>query len=82
MSQEPKDFLSLCDWDGARLIRVLDLAKRLKALHWQRRDPQPFRGRHQVLVFQKPSLRTRLSFEIGFAQLGGQSSYTAPAEVG
>lgn len=82
MIDRPKDFLSLTDWEAARITRVLELAKRLKTLHRQGRDPRPFCGKHQVLLFQKPSLRTRLSFEIGFAQLGGLTSYTAPSEVG
>lgn len=77
-----QDFLAITDWDGARILSVLELARRIKQARPRRRDPKPFRDRHMALVFQKPSLRTRMSFELGFHELGGTTIYMSPAEVG
>src|SRR5207245_9533239 len=61
------------------LWTLLDLAARLKTDRSPRRD---LAGRSVALVFEKPSLRTRLSFDVGTAQLGGHCVYLSPAEVG
>jgi len=72
--------LSIADLGAAELATLLDSATALK------RDPvpadAPLRGRALAMVFEKPSLRTRLSFEIAMAQLGGHVSYLSPQEVG
>ena len=51
-----------------------------------KRDPippdAPLRGRSLAMIFEKPSLRTRLSFEMAMVQLGGHAAYMSPAEVG
>src|SRR3989442_5496465 len=61
------------------LATLLDLSTRLKADRDARSD---LRGRTVAPVFEKPSLRTRLSFDVGTAQLGGHCVYLSPAEVG
>ena len=80
MSRPLRHFLSIADVDAAELALLLDAAAALK------RDPipadSPLRGRALAMVFEKPSLRTRLSFEIAMAQLGGHASYLSPQEVG
>jgi ornithine carbamoyltransferase len=74
-----RHFVSVADLDENELGTLLDLAARLKAEPGARSD---LRGRAIALVFEKPSLRTRLSFDVGAAQLGGHCVYLSPAEVG
>ena len=76
MGAKDTGFLAITDWDTERLQRALELAQQLKRRHRAGDDPAVFAGRHLALIFQKPSLRTRLSFEVGFAQLGGNVTYT------
>ncbi len=77
-----KDLLALADVDGAELARVLDVAAALKRAQQTGRPHPLLAGRVLALVFQKPSLRTRVSFEVGMQQLGGSALYLSPAEVG
>ena len=66
-----RDFLRVNDWDADELISVLDLADRLKARQRERVEHRHLEGRTLGMIFQKPSTRTRVSFEVGIAQLGG-----------
>jgi ornithine carbamoyltransferase len=63
------DYLSVDDLSSTELLDLLDLAAKVKS------DPQAYadglRGRSVALIFEKPSTRTRVSFEVGVAQLGG-----------
>lgn len=73
------DFLSLTDLSTERVDALLDRARGLKA----RREPSPaLRGRSVALVFQKPSLRTRVSFDVAMLELGGHAVYLGPDEIG
>ena len=58
----------MADLDRASLRRILDLAHDIKKRKWTER---PLAGRHVAMLFQKPSHRTRVSFEVGIARLGG-----------
>ena len=64
----PRHFLDLKDFDGAKLRHMLDLAAQHKA---SRHGPQPLAGKTLALIFEKPSTRTRVSFEVAMRQLGG-----------
>ena len=66
-----KDFISLADFSSDELLAFLDLADELKAL--KKGDvPHPLlEGKTLALIFEKPSLRTRLTFQVGMYQLGG-----------
>jgi len=77
-----RDFLTLLDFERAELDEILALAERLKGDLRAGRSAAPLRGRVLGLVFHKPSLRTRLSFEVGMRQLGGDALYITDAEVG
>src|SRR5436853_38918 len=69
-----KDFLSVLDFDAADLERCLALAARLKAERERGRQAptaQALDGRHVAMLFDKPSLRTRTTFEIAVRELGG-----------
>jgi ornithine carbamoyltransferase len=66
-----RDFLRIADWNTEDLQEVLDLADRLKGLQRRREDHHLLPGRALGLIFEKPSLRTQVSFQVGIAQLGG-----------
>ena len=73
-----KDFLSLLDLPATALDRLLDTAAELKAhRHLGRRAPtaNALAGTHVAMLFQKPSLRTRATFEIAIRELGGDTLY-------
>ncbi len=70
-----RDFLRVNDWEPGELVMVLDLADRLKARHKHRVDDLVLEGRTLGMIFAKPSTRTRVSFEAGMAQLGGQAIF-------
>ena len=76
----PAHFLAIADVPAERIVALLELAARLKTT--RRSGASPLRGRSIVQIFEKPSLRTRLSFDIAMAELGGHSTYLSPAEVG
>jgi ornithine carbamoyltransferase len=70
-----KDFLSVLDFDAADLERCLELAARLKADRVQgvqAPTAAALNGRHVAMLFEKPSLRTRTTFEIAIRELGGE----------
>jgi ornithine carbamoyltransferase len=70
-----KDFLSVLDFDATDLERCLEIAARLKAeraLGRQAPTADALDGRHVALLFEKPSLRTRTTFEIAVRELGGR----------
>jgi len=68
-----KDFLSLADYTGDEILAFLDFADRLKA-EVRAGTPHPLlQGKTLALIFEKPSLRTRLTFQIGMFQLGGHT---------
>ncbi len=73
-----KDFLSITDLSQEKLWQVLNLAVKLKK---QKTKPKLI-GKQMVMIFEKPSLRTKLSFDLGFDTLGGHSVYFAPQEIG
>ena len=66
----PRHFLDLRDHDTGTLRRMLDLAARYKA---GGETSRPLAGRTVALIFEKPSTRTRVSFDVGVRQLGGES---------
>ncbi len=73
-----KDLLSITDLDYSEVEYILREAAELKQRGWQDR----LRHKTLALVFEKPSLRTRVSFEVAMRQLGGESLYLSPAEIG
>jgi ornithine carbamoyltransferase len=73
-----RDLLSISDLSADELLRVLDVASALKDAG---RRPL-LAGRTLALVFEKPSLRTRVSFDVAMTHLGGHCVYLSPPEVG
>jgi ornithine carbamoyltransferase len=74
-------FLRVNDWQPDDLLTVLDLADRLKARQRERIPHRLLEGRSLGMIFQKPSTRTRVSFEVGIAQLGGTGLYLAAGDL-
>ena len=77
-----RHFLTIIDHDAATLRQLLTEAARLKAAVARGDFAATLKNRVVSLVFEKPSLRTRVSFEAGVAQLGGVSLFQAGGEVG
>jgi ornithine carbamoyltransferase len=77
-----RDFLELSSLTPQELDGLLQLAARLKAELRNGLEHPYLRGKTLAMIFQKPSLRTRISFETGMAQLGGHAIYLAPQDIG
>ncbi|MBI5000183.1 MAG: ornithine carbamoyltransferase [Euryarchaeota archaeon] len=75
-----RDFISVLDLDG-ELEDVIDFAIAMKARQKRGKCPEYLRGKFLGMIFEKPSLRTRVSFEIGMRQLGGTALYLSPSEI-
>ena len=76
-----RDVLSLRDLARADLDEVLSLAATLKRERKEGRQRPLLAGKKLALVFQKPSLRTRATFDIGMTELGGSTLFLGPDEV-
>lgn len=77
---QPRHFLSLSDYDADTLNYLLNRATELKKNQLEGKLYMPFNGRVLVMIFEKASTRTRVSFEAGFAQLGGSVIDLKPKE--
>ena len=80
-SLKGRSFTRVADWSRADLLRVLDLADELKRLQRSREPHHLLPGRTLGMIFQKPSTRTRVSFEVGMYQLGGVGLYLAAGDL-
>jgi ornithine carbamoyltransferase len=76
-----RDCLTLAEFSSEEVSLILDEASRIKALQKSRIPYRPLRGRTLAMVFQKPSNRTRVSFEVGMYQLGGHALHLSPEEI-
>ena len=77
-----KDFIGIADFSGDQVGALIDRAIADKALFRADRLPASLTGRTLAMVFEKPSLRTRVSFEAAMTHLGGHAIYLAPADIG
>jgi ornithine carbamoyltransferase len=77
-----KDFLDLRDRTREELLATLDFAARMKRDLKAGQGSAALAGKTLAMVFQKPSARTRVSFEVGMWQLGGYALYLAPTDIG
>jgi ornithine carbamoyltransferase len=77
-----EDFLAVSDLSSAEVQDLLDLAIRLKKEYFEGGNPPLLKGRVLGMIFQKPSLRTRVSFDMAMRHLGGDALYLSPAEIG
>lgn len=77
-----KDFLDIIDYTPEELKRLLDLAVELKKEYKAGGNQPVLKGKVLAMIFQKPSLRTRVSFDMGMRHLGGDALYLSPNEIG
>ena len=74
-----RDFITIADWSRKELLQILDLSKKMKA------NPKKFakslEGKSIALIFEKQSLRTHVTFEIGIKQLGANTVYLTNADI-
>ena len=73
-----RDFISITDLTSQEILSIVDRAQEIK----NRSGIKPLDGMRVALLFEKPSLRTKVSFQIGIQELGGFSLYLGPDEVG
>ncbi len=76
-----RDFVSLADYAREEIWELLHTAKQLKIAHRAGQERPVLRHKTLAMIFQKPSLRTRVSFEVGMTQLGGHAIYLAPGDI-
>jgi ornithine carbamoyltransferase len=76
-----RDCLTLAEFSPEEAKLILDEAAKIKTLQKSRIPYRPLRGRTLAMVFQKPSNRTRVSFEVGMYQLGGHALHLLPQEI-
>ncbi|MCJ7623803.1 MAG: ornithine carbamoyltransferase, partial [Anaerolineaceae bacterium] len=77
-----KDFLSIADFSRKELEEMLVLAIRLKNEYFERGNRPIFKNKVMAMIFQKPSLRTRVSFDMAMRHFGGDALYLSPSEIG
>jgi ornithine carbamoyltransferase len=77
-----RHLLNLFELSDEELVRLLKEAARVKKAHERRKEKQSLQGKVIALIFEKPSLRTRVSFQAAIAQLGGTGLFLQGSEVG
>ncbi|HHV78732.1 MAG TPA: ornithine carbamoyltransferase [Firmicutes bacterium] len=76
-----RDYISIHDFTVEEFRELLDMAHYLKRLRLAGADFRPLAGKALAMIFHKPSTRTRISFEVGMMQLGGQALYLSAGEL-
>jgi ornithine carbamoyltransferase len=77
-----KDFLAISDYSSEEIQDMLDLAVKLKKEYFKKGNRKIFKGKVLGMIFQKPSLRTRISFDMAMRHCGGDALYLSPNEIG
>jgi len=77
-----KDFIAISDFSSEEIRDLLDLAAKLKQEYFEKGNQPIFAGRVLGMIFQKPSLRTRVSFDMAMRHCGGDALYLSPNEIG
>jgi ornithine carbamoyltransferase len=75
-------FLAISDLSSGEVQDLLDLAIKLKEEYFKKGSPPYFKGKVLGMIFQKPSLRTRVSFDMAMRHMGGDALYLSPNEIG
>src|SRR5438876_2962001 len=77
-----RHFIDLLDWDGAQILKLLKDAARIKKAQLKGKHRPRLQGKVLGMIFEKPSLRTRVSFQAGMAQLGGYAIFLNGPDAG
>ncbi|MBK9926404.1 MAG: ornithine carbamoyltransferase [Anaerolineales bacterium] len=77
-----KHFLAVSDLTSGEVQELLDVAIQLKKEHFEKGNAPIFKGKVLGMIFQKPSLRTRVSFDMAMRHCGGDALYLSPSEIG
>ncbi|MBL8062259.1 MAG: ornithine carbamoyltransferase [Anaerolineales bacterium] len=77
-----KDFIAISDYTSDEIQDMLDLAVKLKKQYFKKGNKKIFKGKVLGMIFQKPSLRTRVSFDMAMRHCGGDALYLSPNEIG
>jgi ornithine carbamoyltransferase len=77
-----KDFLSINDYSAEKLKELLRESRRLKSLYSFGGNDLCLAGKTLAMLFEKPSLRTRISFQVAMTDLGGSAIYIKPEDIG
>src|ERR1051325_4871519 len=77
-----KHFLAISDLSSGEVQDLLDLAIKLKEEYFKKGNPPYFKGKVLGMIFQKPSRRTRVSFDMAMRHCGGDALYLSPNEIG
>lgn len=77
-----KHFLDVSEHSPEEIQDLLDLAMNLKKEHFTKGNQPLFKGKVLGMIFQKPSLRTRVSFDMAMRHMGGDALYLSPSEIG
>ncbi|MCK4251784.1 ornithine carbamoyltransferase [candidate division WOR-3 bacterium] len=76
-----RDFISIFDLGKQEIYEIFELTKKLKESQKKGIQHKILKDKTLVMIFEKPSLRTRVTFETGMTQLGGHAIYLAPADI-
>ena len=77
-----KDFIAIADYSAEDLKKMLDNAIQLKKEYFAKGNTPIFKGKVLGMIFSKPSLRTRISFDMAMRHLGGDALFISPNEIG
>ena len=78
---KPRHFLTQLDLSPLELRQVINRATELKAMRDRGEDYRPFVGKTLAMIFEKSSTRTRVSFEAGMTQFGGNAMFLSPRDT-
>lgn len=76
-----RDFLSIFDLTKKEIFELLEISRNIKISQKNRIEQPILRNHTLAMIFEKPSLRTRMTFEAGMTQLGGHAIYLAPQDI-
>src|SRR4030043_2084741 len=78
---ELKHFIDTQDFSKAELLRIINLIRLIKAADKQNSTPMLLADASLAMIFEEPSTRTRVSFEVAMTELGGHALYLKPGEI-
>lgn len=81
MTHAPRHFVDLADFGGAELKAILRKASALKSVRRTPEAGRPLAGKVLAMIFERPSTRTRVSFDVGMRELGGETIMLTGAEM-